>query len=98
MTTTTTSTPDKPDRGLLTGILEATLGRTGHVEIAGRVYVTPNRLANTLGKTERTLGRWNAMRCGPPKIRVGKLILYDLAKIPEWLASHETEPVRGRRH
>jgi phage terminase Nu1 subunit (DNA packaging protein) len=67
--------------------------------IAGRHYVTANRLAATLGVTPRTLARWDAARIGPPKIKVGKLVLFDLAKLPEWLATRETEPVRaaGRR-
>jgi hypothetical protein len=47
----------------------------------------------------RTLGRWDAARIGPPRIKVGKLVLFDLAKLPAWLASRETQPVRaaGRR-
>jgi len=71
----------------------------GEVEIAGRRYVTAVRLAATLGVTVRTLARWDAARIGPPKIKVGKLILFDLAKLPEWLAMCETGVVRaaGRR-
>ena len=46
-------------------------------------------------KSVRTLNRWDQRRVGPPKIRIGKLVLYDLAKLPEWLASHETEAIRG---
>jgi hypothetical protein len=43
--------------------------------------------------TTRTLARWDDRRFGPPKIKVGKLILYDLAKLPGWLESHESTPV-----
>jgi hypothetical protein len=84
---------------LLDGVSLTTLATTGEVEIAGRRYVTADRLAATLGLTPRTLCRWDAARIGPPKIKVGKLVLFDLAKLPDWLASRETEPVRitGRR-
>jgi hypothetical protein len=67
----------------------------GEVEIAGRRYLTTERLAGILGVTPRTLGRWDAARIGPPKIKVGKLVLFDLAKLPDWLAGCETEPVRA---
>ncbi len=98
MTMTTTLTPGAPDRGLLAGIPEATLTRTGEVEIAGRRYQTADRVARTFNVSTRTLARWDAARIGPPKIRIGKLVLYDVGKLPDWLASRETEPVRGRRH
>jgi DNA-binding transcriptional regulator YiaG len=62
----------------------------GLVEIGGRRYVTAGRLASLLGVTVRTLSRWDAAGIGPPKIKVGKKVLYDLDKIPEWLASRET--------
>ena len=75
------------------------LPSTGEVEIAGRRYVTADRLAAILRVTVRTLGRWDAARIGPPKIKVGKLVLFDIAKVPDWLSSRETAPVRaaGRR-
>jgi DNA-binding transcriptional regulator YiaG len=86
--------PDRLDSAFL-----ASLNTTGTIEISGRRYVTPNNLAATLGVTVRTLCRWDAARIGPRKIKVGKLILYDLAKLPDWLATRESEPVRaaGRR-
>jgi hypothetical protein len=40
----------------------------------------------------RTLSRWDAARIGPPKIKIGKLVLFDLGKFTEWLASRETTP------
>lgn len=66
----------------------------GKVEIAGREYITPEALADLLGVTTRTLARWDAARIGPPKIKVGRTVLFDLAKLPESLASRETAPVR----
>jgi hypothetical protein len=75
----------------------SSLSRAGEIEIAGRRYVTPRRLSSVLGVTARTLARWNARGLGPPKITVGKTVLFDLEKVPEWLASRETHPVRNPR-
>ena len=94
-----TLSPDQSGPGLIDGLSLTALAATGEVEIAGRRYVTAPRLATTFNVTLRTLNRWDAARVGPPKIKIGKLILFDLAKVTEWLASRETEPVRapGRR-
>jgi hypothetical protein len=56
------------------------------IEIEGRRYHPPALLARTLGISPRTLARWNSARIGPPRIKVGKLVPYDVAKVPEWLA------------
>jgi len=98
MNMNTTSTPDNPDVGRVAGISRIQPGRRGELDIAGRHYVRADCLAGMLGVTVRTLARWDAARIGPPKIKVGKLRLYDLSKLPEWLSSRETEPVRDRRH
>jgi hypothetical protein len=83
---------------VLAGTPSTTLAETGEVEIAGRTYVTAERLASMLGVTVRTLARWNASRIGPPKISIGKTVLFDLAKLPDWLVTHETQPTRNTRH
>lgn len=67
------------------------------VEFAGHRYVRQQRLARILGVTGRTLARWNARGIGPPKITIGKTVLFDLAKLPEWLAALETAPPRKAR-
>jgi hypothetical protein len=59
------------------------------IELKNRRYTTPGGLARMLGVTPRTLFRWDERRIGPPKIKVGKRVLYDLAKIPGWLEEHE---------
>jgi hypothetical protein len=56
-------------------------------------YVTPEQLAQHLGKSTRTLARWHARRIGPPRCSVGKLILYRVAAVRTWLAERETIPV-----
>jgi phage terminase Nu1 subunit (DNA packaging protein) len=62
----------------------------GEIEIGGRRYVNACRLASILEVSVRTLSRWNATGIGPPKIKIGKWVFFDLAKIPEWLAKRET--------
>jgi hypothetical protein len=91
---------DKGDQGnLLASASQLSLVNTGEIEIAGRRYVTKKRLAAMLGVTVRTLARWNATRIGPPKISIGKTVLFDLAKLPDWLASREAQPLnRNTRH
>jgi hypothetical protein len=69
----------------------------GEIEIAGRRYVRRRRLAKLLGVTDRTLARWNARGIGPAKITIGKTVLFDLAKLPDWLATRETAPTRSNR-
>jgi len=76
----------------------AALDGAGEIEIADRLYITAQRLATKLCVSVRTLARWNSRGIGPPKITIGKTILFDLAKLPEWLASREAQPVRNTRN
>ena len=71
-------------------------GASATVQLAGREYLTQEGLAARLGVTVRTLARWEERRVGPPRIRIGRLVLYDLGKLPEWLETHETGPVPRR--
>ncbi|HXP72940.1 MAG TPA: hypothetical protein VN823_02250 [Stellaceae bacterium] len=65
------------------------------VEFGEKQYLSATHLAARLRVSVRTLARWDARRVGPPKIKIGKCVLYDLAKLPAWLESHEIEAVRG---
>jgi hypothetical protein len=99
MTNGTSRVSEESDTGtFLTGTSQLALTKTGEVEIAGHRYATPERLAKMLGVTVRTLARWNASRIGPPKISIGKTVLFELAKLPDWLASREIPPTRNTRH
>jgi phage terminase Nu1 subunit (DNA packaging protein) len=80
----------------VTALLTA-VDRQGEIEIAGRRYVRRQRLAKLLGVTDRTLARWNARGIGPAKITIGKTVLFDLTKLPDWLAARETLPTRNTR-
>jgi hypothetical protein len=64
------------------------------VIISGKRYFTKRGLARELKKSERTIARWDALLIGPPRIVIGRMVLYDVDKIPAWLARHEREPPR----
>lgn len=48
-------------------------------------YIRPEELTGELGITKRTLSRWEQLRCGPPRIQIGRTILYKLTDVQEWL-------------
>lgn len=61
--------------------------------ILGRTYATPGQLANLIGVSRRTLTRWDDARTGPPRIKIGNTILYDLDRLNQWLESQEVSPL-----
>jgi phage terminase Nu1 subunit (DNA packaging protein) len=63
------------------------------LSIGSRKFVSAQHVASMLRVSVRTLSRWDMAGIGPPKIKVGKLILFDVDKLTEWLASRETRPV-----
>lgn len=65
------------------------------LDIFGKTYLTPSLLARRLGVTTRTLTRWEDARTGPPRIKHGKMVLYDEAKLPGWLESLERSPLQS---
>ncbi|WP_418292084.1 helix-turn-helix transcriptional regulator [Methylobacterium durans] len=64
--------------------------------VSGR-YATEDQVASALGVSRRTVARWCLAGHGPPRIKIGKVILFDLAKLPDWLAMYERQPVRLER-
>ncbi len=52
-------------------------------------YLTRDQLATELGVSVRTLDRWNTARSGPPRVVVGRTILYRIDSVREWLSSLE---------
>jgi hypothetical protein len=80
----------KAVRNLTTGKPRET-DATGLVEIGGRRFVTTGCLASLLGVTPRTLSRWDAASNGPPRIKLGKKVLFDLDKVSDWMSGRETQ-------
>jgi len=98
MKTTITTDPSQRPGGFLkkNGASRPNNGAEDEIEIGGHRYLSPHGLARVLGISVRTLNRWQVRRIGPAVSKVGRLILYDLEKVPEWLASQETAPVRAQ--
>ena len=46
-------------------------------------------LAKQLGRSERSLHRWELQKIGPPVIRVEKLVLYRKDAVEQWLRKNE---------
>ena len=59
-------------------------------------FLTEAQLGQMLNRNVRTLRRWNASRQGPPRIVVGRTILYRKSSIVDWLAKHEQRAKRAR--
>lgn len=78
-------------------VVKTPAGAALEVVVAGKIYLTEAGLAKLLGKSPRTIARWEAARMGPPRITVGRTILYDQDKLPDWLARNETKPEGSRR-
>jgi hypothetical protein len=60
-------------------------------------YFTREELAPELGITVRTLARWDVLRIGPPKTKLGHKTLYKRTSVIEWIASRELKSVRPHR-
>ena len=48
-------------------------------------YLTRDELARQLGKTSRTLERWERQRVGPAITRIGNRVLYHIDDVKAWL-------------
>jgi len=54
----------------------------------------PAEVAKMLGISTRTLNRWHALRYGPPRCKIGRIVLYRQSAIFAWLEANETQPTR----
>ena len=61
-------------------------------------YLRPPQLAERLGVSLRTLSRWHAERTGPPRITKGRLALYRLEALHQWLEANEGHARASTRH
>ena len=58
-------------------------------------YLTPDELAAELGKSVRTITRWNSLRVGPPKTVIGKKRYYRRDAVRQWLLRQELKQARA---
>jgi hypothetical protein len=61
----------------------------GEITIGSQRYASAQRVASMLGISPRTLSRWAAVGNGPPKIKLGKKVMFDVVKLSDWVASRE---------
>jgi hypothetical protein len=52
-------------------------------------YVSREQLAADIGKSTKTLIRWELDGSGPPVTRVGRDVLYYIPSVEKWLRSQE---------
>lgn len=52
-------------------------------------YINHQEAAQRLGVSSRTLTRWNAQRKGPPHTKIGRVTLYRVTGLVEWLLQNE---------
>lgn len=72
---------------------------TGEKVFAG--YLTAQQLCQQLGQMRgrkaicaRTLQRWHSLRIGPPRVRIGRVIVYKVEDIRRWLDENATSNFR----
>jgi predicted DNA-binding transcriptional regulator AlpA len=58
-------------------------------------YLEPAELARELDVSERTIHRWHVMRIGPPRVTIGRTVLYRRESVRQWLESREES--QGRK-
>ena len=57
-------------------------------------YLRREELAKQFGLSPRTIDRWEALRKGPPRVSIGRTILYNIQPVREWLVSQERQASR----
>ena len=61
-------------------------------------FLRREELAQQLGLSPRTIDRWEALRKGPPRVCVGRTVLYNVESVREWLRSKERQKATVRVH
>lgn len=60
-------------------------------------YLRREELAEQFGLSPRTIDRWEALRKGPPRVCIGRTILYNVQSVREWLLSRERQATTVKR-
>ena len=76
--------------------LEVDRALTGREPLLAGEFLTPSQLAAELSISERTLHRWHTARQGPPRVVLGRVVLYRRQSVLAWLESKE-EARKARR-
>jgi AraC-like DNA-binding protein len=71
---------------------------TDRPALLGDEFLTPEALARELHISPRTLARWHVERVAPPRIAIGRTVIYRRDAVRNWLLEREEQPARkGRR-
>jgi hypothetical protein len=60
-------------------------------------YFEEQDFAAVVDRDLRTIRRWHSSRTGPPRIRVGRKILYRKSAVIRWLEQNETGTLSGKK-
>ena len=52
---------------------------------ANNDFFTAAELSHMLGRSPRTLQRWHSNRQGPPRSKIGTLIVYRRSAVQDWM-------------
>jgi hypothetical protein len=55
-------------------------------------HLTKTQLANAMGRNPRTLDNWHRNKVGPPRIKFGGVILYNIEAFRQWMAAQSLRP------
>ena len=70
---------------------------TQPIVINGEEYWPERHFASVMTRDLRTVRLWEQLRTGPPRIRVGSLVLYRKSAVEQWLKANESRLSRPRR-
>ena len=71
-------------------VIERMKGRSP-VAAPGKAYLDSNQAADLLAMTPEALGAMRRRGKGPPFLRIGRLIRYNVAAIEEWLEARRRQ-------
>lgn len=70
--------------------------QTASAQSVAPEFIRKPELARLLGVSPRTIDRWHAKRIGPPRVKIGKQVLYRHESVREWLMAQESAQPRAR--
>lgn len=59
-------------------------------------YLSTRQLAERLGLATITLELWRARGSGPPYLKLGRAVRYDLAEVERWLSDQAVDPAKPK--
>jgi len=58
-------------------------------------YLSLDQLAAQLGRSRRTIQRWQSLRIGPPVTKIGNQAFFSIASVKAWLERNEKKHRRA---